>query len=69
MATDRPWSQYLCCMVCGNADYVRDYPIATKRVLRAVLKAADLCATEPERQRNVWSMAGSRSDTTTRSRR
>ncbi len=46
---DRPWSQYFCCMVAGNRDYVRNYPVATKRVLRAILKAADLCATEPTR--------------------
>jgi NitT/TauT family transport system substrate-binding protein len=46
-ATDRPWSQYYCCMCVGNADYVRDHPIATKRVLRAFLKAAEICATEP----------------------
>jgi NitT/TauT family transport system substrate-binding protein len=46
-ALDRPWSQYFCCMLAGNSDYVRKYPVATKRVLRAVLKAADLSATEP----------------------
>jgi NitT/TauT family transport system substrate-binding protein len=45
--TDRPWSQYFCCLLGGNRDYVRRYPVATKRVLRAVLKAADLCATNP----------------------
>src|SRR5215813_10864014 len=44
---DRPWSQYFCCMAAGNRDYVQKYPVATKRVLRAILKAADLCATEP----------------------
>jgi NitT/TauT family transport system substrate-binding protein len=44
---DRPWSQYYCCMPAGNQEYVRRYPVATKRVLRAILKAADLCATEP----------------------
>jgi NitT/TauT family transport system substrate-binding protein len=48
-ALDRPWSQYFCCMVLGNRDYVRKYPVATKRVLRALLKATDLCATEPMR--------------------
>jgi NitT/TauT family transport system substrate-binding protein len=48
-AVDRPWSQYFCCMLIGNRDYVRKYPIATKRVLRAILKAADLCATDPPR--------------------
>jgi NitT/TauT family transport system substrate-binding protein len=48
-ATDRPWSQYFCCFLAGNRDYVRRNPVATKRVLRAILKSADLCATEPER--------------------
>jgi NitT/TauT family transport system substrate-binding protein len=48
-AVDRPWSQYFCCMLIGNRDYIRKYPIATKRVLRAILKAADLCATDPPR--------------------
>lgn len=49
MARDRPWSQYFCCMLVGTADFVRQYPVATKRALRAILKATDLCATEPER--------------------
>jgi NitT/TauT family transport system substrate-binding protein len=48
-ALDRPWSQYYCCMLVGNREYVRNHPVATKRVLRAILKAADLCATEPAR--------------------
>jgi NitT/TauT family transport system substrate-binding protein len=48
-AEDRPWSQYFCCMLAGNREYVRKHPVATKRVLRAILKATDLCATEPER--------------------
>ena len=48
-AVDRPWSQYFCCLLGGSREYVRNYPIATKRVLRAILKAADLCASEPER--------------------
>jgi NitT/TauT family transport system substrate-binding protein len=48
-ATDRPWSHYFCCMLASNRDYVRKYPVATKRVLRAVLKAADLCANDPAR--------------------
>jgi NitT/TauT family transport system substrate-binding protein len=45
---DRPWSQYFCCMVEGNREFVRQHPVATKRVLRALLKAADLCASEPQ---------------------
>jgi NitT/TauT family transport system substrate-binding protein len=46
---DRPWSQYFCCMVAGNRAFVRNHPVATKRALRALLKAADVCAREPER--------------------
>jgi NitT/TauT family transport system substrate-binding protein len=46
---DRPWSQYFCCMLAANGEYVRRHPVATKRVLRAILKATDLCATEPRR--------------------
>ena len=44
---DRPWSQYFCCMIYGNRAWVRDHPVATKRFLRAVYKAADFCTTEP----------------------
>jgi NitT/TauT family transport system substrate-binding protein len=28
---DRPWSDYYCCMLAGNADFVRTHPITTKR--------------------------------------
>ena len=48
-ARDRPWSQYFCCMIAGNSDFVRKHPIATKRVLRAIFKAADFCAADPAR--------------------
>jgi NitT/TauT family transport system substrate-binding protein len=47
-ALDSPWSQYFCCMVAGNTDFVREHPVATKRVLRAILKATDFCAADPE---------------------
>jgi NitT/TauT family transport system substrate-binding protein len=47
--TDRPWSQYFCCMIVGHKEFVRQYPIATKRAMRAILKASDLCALEPEK--------------------
>ena len=47
-AMDPPWSQYFCCMMAANREYAARYPVATKRVIRAVLKAADLCAREPE---------------------
>jgi NitT/TauT family transport system substrate-binding protein len=48
-AVDRPYSHYICCLLIGSRDYVRNYPVATKRVLRAILKANDLCASEPAR--------------------
>jgi NitT/TauT family transport system substrate-binding protein len=47
--TDQPWSQYLCCMAVGNRTFVRAHPVAAKRVLRAILKANDICAAEPAR--------------------
>jgi NitT/TauT family transport system substrate-binding protein len=47
-AVDRPWSQYFCCTLAGNREFVARYPVATKRVIRAILKAADLCANAPE---------------------
>lgn len=46
---DRPWSQYFCCMTVSNRDFVRRNPVATKRALRAFLKAADICANDPAR--------------------
>jgi len=45
-AVDRPWSQYFCCMLAGNRDFIRKNPIATKRALRAILKAADYCVSD-----------------------
>ena len=48
-ASDEPWSQYFCCVLAGNREFVRKHPMATKRLMRAVLKAADLCSSEPER--------------------
>jgi NitT/TauT family transport system substrate-binding protein len=48
-AQDRPWSQYFCCAVFANKEFVAKYPVATKRTLRAFLKSADICAQEPER--------------------
>jgi NitT/TauT family transport system substrate-binding protein len=46
---DRPWSQYFCCMLVANREFVRKNPVATKRAMRAILKANDICAKEPER--------------------
>ena len=45
--TDQPWSQYYCCMLAASTEFAHKYPVATKRVLRATLKAADLCTSQP----------------------
>ena len=47
-ALDRPWSQYFCCFVTAHREFVRKYPVATKRATRAIIKAAGICATQPE---------------------
>jgi NitT/TauT family transport system substrate-binding protein len=48
-AVDRPWSQYFCCMLTGNREFVRKHPNATKRAMRAILKSAEICAVAPEK--------------------
>jgi NitT/TauT family transport system substrate-binding protein len=55
---DRPWSQYFCCMLTGNRQFVSRYPIATKRAMRAFLKAADICAAQPERAARLMADKG-----------
>src|SRR6202041_4175906 len=45
---DPPWSQYYCCFFATRTEFARQYPIATKRVLRAILKAVDLCVSDPK---------------------
>ena len=45
--TDRPWSQYFCCMLGANREFAQRYPVTTKRALRAILKSADICASAP----------------------
>ena len=47
--TDRPWSQYFCCLLVANRDFVQKHPVATKRAVRSILKATDVCAAQPER--------------------
>jgi NitT/TauT family transport system substrate-binding protein len=36
-------------MVVGHREFVRQHPVAAKRALRAILKATDVCALEPDR--------------------
>ena len=35
--------------VSGSREFVRRYPVATKRAVRAILRTSDLCAADPER--------------------
>jgi NitT/TauT family transport system substrate-binding protein len=48
-ATDRPWSHYFCCMLFSRTEFIQKYPAATKRIVRAFMKATDLCVSQPER--------------------
>ena len=52
-AFDPPWSEYYCCMLTVNREFAKKNPIATRRALRAILKAADLCTEQPERAAKV----------------
>jgi NitT/TauT family transport system substrate-binding protein len=45
---DRPWSQYFCCMLSVNRDFYRSSPVAAKRAVRAILKAADACSVDSD---------------------
>jgi len=47
--TTEPWSQYYCCVLISSKEFVRQYPVAKKRALRAIMKGADICAAEPKR--------------------
>jgi NitT/TauT family transport system substrate-binding protein len=57
---DRPWSQYFCCVLAANQEFVRKRPIATKRALRAIMKATHFCSAEPERAARMVAERGYR---------
>jgi NitT/TauT family transport system substrate-binding protein len=59
---DRPWSQYFCCIPAAHQDFIRKHPVATKRALRAIVKAANFCAAEPERAARLVADKGYRYD-------
>lgn len=61
---DRPWSQYFCCLLTAQHEFVRKHPVATKRALRAILKAANFCSSEPERAARLIASKGYRYDYT-----
>jgi NitT/TauT family transport system substrate-binding protein len=56
--TDKPWSEYACCLVASTKEFVRKYPVATKRALRAILKGVDLCASDPSGVARVFADRG-----------
>ena len=45
---DDPWRNFFCCMIGARGEFVRKYPIATKRALRALAKAQQFCAHDQE---------------------
>jgi NitT/TauT family transport system substrate-binding protein len=59
---DRPWAQYFCCMPTTTREFIQKHPVATKRALRAILKAADFCTSEPERAARLVAERGYRYD-------
>jgi NitT/TauT family transport system substrate-binding protein len=46
-SVDLPWAHYYCCMLAGTNEFVQRYPVAAKRVLRALLKSVDFCLSDP----------------------
>jgi NitT/TauT family transport system substrate-binding protein len=65
---DKPWSQYFCCMVAVNQPFVRKNPVAARNALRAILKAVDVCAREPDRPPDCWWIKATATSTTMPSR-
>jgi NitT/TauT family transport system substrate-binding protein len=59
---DRPWSQYFCCIVAAHQEFVGRHPVATKRALRAIIKATEFCASDPERAARLVADKGYRYD-------
>jgi NitT/TauT family transport system substrate-binding protein len=46
--TDEPWRHFFCCMVAARREFVDKYPVATKRAVRAFVKAIQLCEADKE---------------------
>ena len=47
--TDRPWSQYFCCMITTGRQFVRNHPVAAKQAMRAIFEADAVGANDPAR--------------------
>jgi len=48
--------------VAANTEFVRKHPIAAKRALRAILKASELCAGDPDLAANAYLAQGFKTD-------
>ena len=66
--TDHPWSQYYCCLLGTRTEFAHKYPVATKRVLRALLRAPTCASRSRRGWRNGWSIRDTRRAMTTRYR-
>jgi NitT/TauT family transport system substrate-binding protein len=55
---DKPWSQYYCCTLVANGEWARKYPVATKRVTRAILRATDATAKDKPRAAHEYVARG-----------
>jgi NitT/TauT family transport system substrate-binding protein len=44
--------------VASTKEFVRKYPVATKRALRAILKGVDLCSSDPSRAARAMAQRG-----------
>ena len=58
-AQDRPWEQYYCCMIVARPDFVRHYPIATKRPCVPSSEPPTSVRRTPSERRSTWSPKGS----------
>ncbi len=45
---DDPWRHFFCCMVGARREFVESHPVATKRAVRALVKANQLCEADRE---------------------
>ena len=55
---DDPWRHYFCCVLGARTEYVENYPVATKRAMRAMFKANALCSRDPQTAASIISQHG-----------
>lgn len=67
-AVDRPWSEYFCCVVVANREFVRKHHVAAKRSLRAILKAHTYARSSRTEPLESWGTRATRRLTSTPSR-